>query len=598
MISFFSLLFIMFILRMDNRTYTCLLKDRAFFKTNSNVGFKQTDFDKLEIALKTKEINFERIHLNLLLPADMRDQSEFAELFIIPNGIEMLTSKAAKDEIFTFLNDCEFDEQGYHYGKLRKKYSEQSLEFANDIERKSNLAQKISTIVDVKKIPHVVAIRKQLAEMMDKPNIENGIGEVNRYLNTDKNPNQCGVGPRGYAQCREVIAFRLGHEMKFSYQWFFKCLPIGQRFERILLGGTIYLMSKKAVGYDYKLRKILTLRHFAGSGKFSPTSKTLQEKYKLKHSKKQKNEDSNTKQKKEVSDEREKQKKEDSDETETDDETYKRRKYLQDLNIDFKTCFVPRRAREDRYFIDPHFFMDQFALFIVCDGHANPQTFGSKNYPHVVDEVIKLLPSTLTKNLNENVPDILFALHQTFIEVDTMIHRNCHEFDGGSTCCLVLIEKKTKKIYNANIGDSRLILCDSKYNIIFESQDHTFSKDNSRIDLNLQTKQQDNYVSAHSSCYSINVSRAFGDFALKETSTMKYDGINGCISIEPTISIIQLKEEETYLYLTTDGPFDALSKLSSQDFIALAKGKNPQEVANLIAQRTSDDLTMIFATLH
>lgn len=49
---------------------------------------------------------------------------------------------------------------------------------------------------------------------------------------------------------------------------FYQSKPIGPRMEIRLQPGDIYIMSEKAVGHDWKLRKVPTLRHAAGDFDF------------------------------------------------------------------------------------------------------------------------------------------------------------------------------------------------------------------------------------------------------------------------------------------------------------------------------------------
>jgi hypothetical protein len=79
----------------------------------------------------------------------------------------------------------------------------------------------------------------------------------------------------GDGESNTVIACRFGADLSFHYQWFQKHLPVGERFCRVLPHGCLYIMSKKAVGNDWKKSTILTLRHAAGSGKYAPSNETL-----------------------------------------------------------------------------------------------------------------------------------------------------------------------------------------------------------------------------------------------------------------------------------------------------------------------------------
>ena len=64
-----------------------------------------------------------------------------------------------------------------------------------------------------------------------------------------------------------MVAIRLGADFPLHYQWFKQSKPVGKLFTRMLTNGDVYFMSEKAVGSDWKKKKIYTLRHAAGTAK-------------------------------------------------------------------------------------------------------------------------------------------------------------------------------------------------------------------------------------------------------------------------------------------------------------------------------------------
>ena len=94
----------------------------------------------------------------------------------------------------------------------------------------------------------------------------NLICEGNRYDNLTKQ----GIGYHGDKERRKVIALSLGASTQMNWQWFQNSKPVGPTYKFTLNGGDIYIMSEKAVGYDWRLTKggILTMRHAAGAPKY------------------------------------------------------------------------------------------------------------------------------------------------------------------------------------------------------------------------------------------------------------------------------------------------------------------------------------------
>ncbi len=91
--------------------------------------------------------------------------------------------------------------------------------------------------------------------------------EGNHYFDVNK----CGIGFHGDAERKKVVAIRLcaGKCQPLHYQWFKNGKPIGKRAIIELGDRDFYVMSDKAVGWDWKKKLIPTLRHATGSEKFT-----------------------------------------------------------------------------------------------------------------------------------------------------------------------------------------------------------------------------------------------------------------------------------------------------------------------------------------
>jgi hypothetical protein len=57
--------------------------------------------------------------------------------------------------------------------------------------------------------------------------------------------------------------------MPLYFRWYQLSEPVGEPIELILNDGDMYIMSEKAVGFDWLKKKIATLRHSTGSSKFT-----------------------------------------------------------------------------------------------------------------------------------------------------------------------------------------------------------------------------------------------------------------------------------------------------------------------------------------
>jgi hypothetical protein len=52
--------------------------------------------------------------------------------------------------------------------------------------------------------------------------------------------------------------------MNLCFNWFHRSKPVGNKLELMLNDGDLYIMSEKAVGFDWKRSSQYTLRNAAG----------------------------------------------------------------------------------------------------------------------------------------------------------------------------------------------------------------------------------------------------------------------------------------------------------------------------------------------
>lgn len=122
------------------------------------------------------------------------------------------------------------------------------------------------TIIPFGSVPCTQKVRDSMSELLDQNGYDGSLikGEGNYYYDLKK----CGIGFHGDAERRWVIGVRLGASIPLHYQWYYDSEEVGRRCVLELNHGDIYIMSDKAVGYDWKRRIIPTLRHAAGADKY------------------------------------------------------------------------------------------------------------------------------------------------------------------------------------------------------------------------------------------------------------------------------------------------------------------------------------------
>ena len=158
-------------------------------------------------------------------------------------------------------------------GRRMNKRARTNLCFVDDREQAPAVYEGKGTIYDLKKMSMlrngVEALKKQIAEGIiaidSKTKVEINVVEGNRYYDL-KNT---GIGYHGDTERVVVICFSIGgSNYPMRWQWFKDGMPAGKPIQVALNDGDVYIMSEKAVGADWKLRKPYTLRHAAGAKKY------------------------------------------------------------------------------------------------------------------------------------------------------------------------------------------------------------------------------------------------------------------------------------------------------------------------------------------
>ena len=136
-------------------------------------------------------------------------------------------------------------------------------------------------------------------------------------------------------------------------------------------------------------------------------------------------------------------------------------------------------------------------------------------------------------------------------------------YNSGCTACVCVIDTINKKIYFANIGDSRGILI--KNNIAKKiTIDHNPSNqnENNRI-INAGGKIIDNRIFFDNGA--ISVSRSLGDLDFKRNKSLSKE--NQIITANPDILIEDLNNECDFIVIACDGIWDCLSNCDICNFI-------------------------------
>ena len=159
-------------------------------------------------------------------------------------------------------------------GKRMNKRARTNLCYVAGREQEPDVWKGKGRIVDLKKKTALNLAVDRLRDMIEaglieigsKTKVEINVVEGNRYYNL-KNT---GIGFHGDTERVVVICISIGCDnYPMRWQWFKDGMPVGESIDITLNCGDVYIMSEKAVGADWKLRSIYTLRHAAGAKKYT-----------------------------------------------------------------------------------------------------------------------------------------------------------------------------------------------------------------------------------------------------------------------------------------------------------------------------------------
>jgi hypothetical protein len=222
-----------------------------------SAGLSDEDMIAINKFLTDLEMKTEIVQLNG--SADLPS----AQVLIIRNGVDAILGPLGRtaNDMYAEHIGLPKDTKAFMYGRVVNKKARHNLCFADAAQEPDYEAGR-GRIIPWDSIPLTNKIRQFMA--LAHPKFRSLVAEGNYYYD----PSKCGISFHGDTERRIVIAARLGVPIPLHYQWFLKHNPIGPRIKLALGHGDIYIMSNKAVGYDWKTSKGPTLRHAAGAPAF------------------------------------------------------------------------------------------------------------------------------------------------------------------------------------------------------------------------------------------------------------------------------------------------------------------------------------------
>jgi len=227
------------------------LADKGF--SHQELVYLSEKFEKL--GGKSELINLSR-NLN---DKDNYPDAKGASVLILRNGNNILLGKSSN--MMKELESIEWDKTYYdtRRGKVLNKLARWNM-CSGKISVKADIANKKGTIIGYDKTPIMTEWKNKIEAFTGQNNLE---AEGNFYYDLLKT----GIGFHGDAERKKIIASNICDEgviREIHWQWYKDSTRVGNRIIVELYNNDCYIMSEKATGFDWKKRKIYTVRHAAG----------------------------------------------------------------------------------------------------------------------------------------------------------------------------------------------------------------------------------------------------------------------------------------------------------------------------------------------
>jgi protein phosphatase 1G len=153
----------------------------------------------------------------------------------------------------------------------------------------------------------------------------------------------------------------------------------------------------------------------------------------------------------------------------------------------------------------------------------------------------------------------------------------------GCTASVCAIDEQNKKLYFANAGDSRSVLC--KNGIAFPmSIDHKPELD---IEKN-RIYKADGWVSDGRVKGNLNLSRSLGDLEYKQNKKLPAE--DQMITANPDVVVESLTSDVNFIVLACDGIWDCMTNQEICDFITERLKKDPNQKLSKIIEEIMDQI--------
>jgi len=187
------------------------------------------------------------------------DPETQAYILVARKAAKVLGELDDQDQLHEELNGVEYEREMVMRGRIVNRLARYAVCFGN-VDQESDLRNNRGKIVAFEHVPITNKILKKLPKYFGKK-AEGLLAECNNYYD----PKECHIGWHGDGERKIVIGLRSGPvDFPLHYQYYLQGQKQGDQVTIDLSDGDLYAMSAKAVGKDWKRKKVYTLRHAAG----------------------------------------------------------------------------------------------------------------------------------------------------------------------------------------------------------------------------------------------------------------------------------------------------------------------------------------------
>ena len=228
-------------------------------KVNKGCGFHIADFTNIQQKVEELGIQTEIYKLSTVAE-DLPD----AYIMVLRNAIDKLMGiEGYTKSMEVEQKALDWDKKAKIYGRVVNKHARWNLCY-DDKPSEPDYENGRGRVIELDSVNKLKSLRQKIGEYFGEKAQDLKV-EGNYYYDINK----CGIGFHGDSERRKVIGVRLGNtDLPLYYQWYKEGECIGEKIKIEISPGDIYIMDEKAVGTDWKQKKIPTLRHAAGAKKY------------------------------------------------------------------------------------------------------------------------------------------------------------------------------------------------------------------------------------------------------------------------------------------------------------------------------------------